>query len=141
MFMEQVSNQKAEILIDNLKSVWDIGDHYWYPLSDCKRNDVIAFNSNYIDEVESKISDIKNFILTQKINQIFEMREDRTVWIYEIDNLDPSYYDGIERFCFDENMNWIIYASHEGSITLGGRELISSLKEKWQDWESNLYPV
>ena len=139
--MERVLNQQADDLITKLKSVWDIEKHYWYPLYDCKRSDVIAFNDDYIEDIESKISDIKNFLWSQNRNQIFEMHEDRTVWVIETNALDPSYdVRYLERFWFDEDMNWIIYASHEGSITFGGRELISALKGKWQDWESNLFP-
>jgi hypothetical protein len=140
--MKQVLNQKAEGLEKKLKSIWDIEEHYWYPLNDCKREDVIAFNSEYIEDIESKVSDIQNILVEQNIYQILEMHEDRTVYVIESKSLDPSY-DGLygEMFWFNENMDWIIYASHEGSITFGGRELISSLKRKWLDWESNLFPL
>ena len=138
--MKQASNQKAKGLEKKLKSTWDINKHYWYPLYDCKREDVIAFNADYIEDMEDKVSDIVNSLLGHN-NQIFEMHEDRTLWIIETTSLDPSY-DGRygERFWFNEDLDWIIYASHEGSITFGGRELISSLKGKWVDWNSNLFP-
>lgn len=139
--MKQVSNQKADELVKKLKSIWDIEKHYWYPLFDCKREDVIAFVSDYIEDIESKVSDIQHLLLEQKDIEIFEMHEDRTVCVINTNSLDPSY-DGRygERFWFNEKMNWIIYASHEGSITFGGSELISSLKGKWRDCESYLYP-
>lgn len=139
--MKQVSSQKADGLVKKLKSTWHIEKHYWYPLYDCMREDVIAFNSDYIEDIETKVSDIQNLLLKQNNNQVFEMHEDRSVFVVETNSLDPSY-DGRygERFWFNEDMNWIIYASHEGSIAFGGRELIYSLKGKWQDWESNLFP-
>jgi len=138
--MEQVSSLIAEGIVKNLKSVWDIKKHYWYPLYDCKRSEVIAFTADYIEDIESKISDIQNFLLRQNNNQIFEMHEDSTLWVIHTNSLDPSY-DGryLERFWFNQDMNWIIYASHEGSITFGGNEQINYLKDKWRDWETNLF--
>ncbi|MFD2216439.1 hypothetical protein [Metabacillus endolithicus] len=139
--MEQVSSQKTDDLVKKLKFIWDIEKHYWYPLYDCKRSDVIAFNAEYIEDIADKVSEIQNFLLGHNNNQIYEMHEDRTLWIVETNSLDPSY-DGryCERFWFSKDFNWIIYASHECSISFGGKKLISSLKEKWQDWELNLFP-
>lgn len=35
---------KAEELRCKLKNIWYINRHYWYPLFDCDRQDVIAFD-------------------------------------------------------------------------------------------------
>lgn len=138
--MDLEPSQHADHLLKKLLSIWDIEKHYWYPLYDCKRSDVIAFNADYIEDIESKVLDIQNFLLSQNKDRIFEMQEDRTIQMIETTSLDPSY-DGHygERFWFNEDMNWVIYASHEGSITFGGQELISALKDKWQDWAANVF--
>lgn len=35
-------------------------------------------------------------------------------------------------------MDWIIYESHEGSITFGGEWLVKELKSIWTDWKDNM---
>lgn len=138
--MGPLPSQYADDLLKQLSSVWDIEKHYWYPLYGCKRSDVIAFNDNYIEGIESKVLDIQNILLSQNNDCIFEMQEDRTIQMIETTSLDPSYDNHYgERFWFTEDMNWVIYASHEGSITFGGHKLISALKEKWPDWAANVF--
>lgn len=138
--MDLVPSQYADDLLKQLTSIWDIEKHYWYPLYECKRSDVIAFNDNYIEDIASKVLDIQHILLLQNNIRIFEMQEDRTIQVIETTSLDPSYDNKYgERFWFTEDMNWLIYASHEGSITFGGQELISALKERWPDWTSHVF--
>jgi hypothetical protein len=36
-------------------------------------------------------------------------------------------------------MHWLIYASHERSITLAGTWLIAAVQEIWPRWDEHLY--
>jgi hypothetical protein len=36
-------------------------------------------------------------------------------------------------------MDWLIYASHESSITVAGDWLLEAVKAEWPEWEQHLY--
>lgn len=138
--MKQLESTKADSLKKHIEFIWDINQHYWYPLYKCKRNDVLAFNDDYINKNEEKITDVRDILLKLNYNSVYEMNEDRLIWLIDTNSLVPTmskYND--ERFWFSEDMSWIIYVSHEGSITLGGEELLNQVKAKWDDWQSNIF--
>jgi hypothetical protein len=138
--MKQLESTKAHFLKERIESSWDITDHYWYPLNECKRSDVLAFDHNIIEEVEEKITDVRHILLKLNYNSVYEMNEDRLVWLIDTNTLVPAmgkYND--ERFWFSEDMSWIIYVSHEGSITFGGEELLNQIKLKSDDWQSKIF--
>lgn len=138
--MKQLNSTKAHFLKERLESTWDITDHYWYPITECKRSDVIAFDHNFIEEIGEKITDISHILLKLNYNSVYEMNEDRLVWLIDADSLVPATgKDNGERFWFSKDMSWIIYASHEGSITFGGDELLNQIKSTWDNWQSNIF--
>lgn len=137
--MKQLESTRAEFLKKRIESTWDITQHYWYPLYDCKRSDVLAFDDDYIKEDTEKITDIRSLLVSFDCDSIYEMDEYRTVTLIKTNTLTPYLTDNLERFWFSDDMSWIIYVSHDGSITFGGNKLINQLKLKWKDWEFNIF--
>lgn len=137
-----LSKEEASKIRKELNSIWDISRHYWYPLYDCKRNDLIAFDSEYLD-TDSKLIEIKNIFRDRKIMDIYEFREDGiSTKISNIVDYDfwetEIYFWNNESFWFDSSKDWIIYKSHEGTTTFGGLWLVNKLKELWSDWNENI---
>ncbi|WP_270812578.1 hypothetical protein [Exiguobacterium sp. CinTr1] len=136
----QLSSPLASQVKRRIRAIWGVTDsHYWYPLSTAVRPDVIAFDSDYIEEDDQKIKEIQQWILRRGADVVFELHEDLTLWQIDTDSLDPCY-DGryLERYWFDQHMNWVIYASHESTISFAGNELITSLQSSWPDWQEHL---
>ncbi len=52
--------------------------------------------------------------------------------------LEPEY-DGREGYWTSEGMDWLLYASHEGSITVAGDWLLEAVKSIWPAWRKHLY--
>jgi hypothetical protein len=129
--------------IENTSSdVWGIGKHYWYPLTKSKRDDLISLDSKYVI-TSQKLLDVKEILLHFGVEQLYEFRENGLA--YRIDNLEEydfwdsdDYFWNNEGFWFDDNMNFIIYLSHEETITLGGEVILKEIKSKWQEWGKNL---
>jgi len=48
-------------------------------------------------------------------------------------------YDGAEGFWTSEDMNWLVYASHESSITFGGDWLIDGMRGFLPEFERYIY--
>lgn len=130
--------------IENKSSdVWGIGKHYYYPLTKSKRNDLISFNSKYVITPQ-KLIDIKKILLKYGIAQLYEFRENGLAYRissleeYDFWDSDDDYYLNNEGFWFDDNMQFIIYLSHEETVTFGGEDILKEIKSKWQEWEKNL---
>jgi hypothetical protein len=56
----------------------------------------------------------------------------------ELAILEPVY-TGAEGFWTDGSFDWLIYASHEGSVTVAGPRLLPPLEAAWPAWNQNLY--
>lgn len=142
MTKTSLNNIKKKDILEKLKSLWDIKKYYWYPLEKCLRNDVISFDTEYINN-PVKIGFIKSILEEHDVVKLYEFREHGLA--YEIDNISnytlwqsDDYFMYNEGFWFDDTMSWIIYKSHEDSITFGGEWIRSRLKEEWKDWYKNL---
>lgn len=127
---------------NKLSDVWGIGKHYWYPLIESNKEDIISFESSYIFNKE-KLSNIKNILLKHGVTQIYEFRESGL--LFKIDNINnynfwdsDDYFWNNEGFWFDDSMDFIIYISHEETLTFGGEAIIKELKNCWKDWTEHL---
>ncbi len=47
-----------------------------------------------------------------------------------------DYFWNGEAYWFDDSLNWVVYKSHEGTITFGGEWLINHVKDIWEDWSN-----
>ena len=48
-------------------------------------------------------------------------------------------YDGAEGFWTNVECNWMVYASHEQSITFGGDRLIAAMRSKLREFDRWIY--
>lgn len=128
--------------IGNTSDDWGIGKHYWYPLTKCNREDLISFDSRHVIKPQ-KLQEIKSILMQFGVTEIYEFRENGLA--YKINNsLDYDFWDSDdyfwnnEGFWFDDNMNFIIYLSHEETITFGGDIFVKEIKSHWQGWKEHL---
>lgn len=146
MYIRRVAERERDALVKSLITKWDVKIDgiwsYWYPLKECRRNDVIAFISLDYDTDEEKEQIIKNYILSVGDNEIYEMNEfGLATYVISTESLYPFYPNRGEgeTIWFSEHMKWIIYVSHDNTITFGGRALIKHIKDNWRNWKSDLY--
>ena len=72
-------------------------------------------------------------------NPHWELREGHELG-YEMDTeLLDLCYDGTEGYWTSESMDWLIYASHESSLTVAGEWLVAAIKARWPRWKEHLY--
>ena len=136
-YLRELNTEEIYTLFDRLKLRWDISREYWFPLYDASAESVVAFDS----------IDFENYFGYEKLRdllrdrkEIFEIREDKYKgYIVKYETFSPAYEAVGEGYWFDSTMDWIIYCSHEGSITFGGEWLINRLKLNWKEWEKYLF--
>lgn len=118
-----------------LKQTWGFGGGYWYPLTETVNPFTASFplvafalteNARRYLPIGTQIypgdvlKDVQRFFREHQIKRAYKLR---TEWgySYEIDAplLDPGYHAS-EELNFGERHDWVVYWSHEDSVTLGG---------------------
>ncbi|MEL7128458.1 MAG: hypothetical protein AAGK23_02835 [Pseudomonadota bacterium] len=64
-------------------------------------------------------SKINSFLSDLQIPRILELREFDESFEIDTEAVDFSY-NGAEGYWFDKSMDWIVYCSHEQTVTMGG---------------------
>jgi hypothetical protein len=130
-----LSENENQALREKLKFVWKV-DGYWFPLTGWKPQDTEAFQDKYFEE-ELGYEKIQQILRNLGVQRIWELREGEVN--YEIDvNAAEFYYYGEETFWFDNTFAWLIYVSHESSITFAG-SILPEIKKNWTNWQERLW--
>ena len=139
LFYRRVMSEIEENAIrSRLKERWGIESGYWFPLSDDRPDDVEAFQDKHF---ESEVGTEKLVTLLQArgVTRVWEIGEGNRRYEVDVSHIEPYYYySGQECFWGDDSFNWIIYASHEGSITIGGW-LLAEVKAAWSNWNERVW--
>jgi hypothetical protein len=139
-FRQVMSDIKRLRVGTKLANRWavDPSEHYWYPLNTAiPTADVFAAQAWYFDrEVgDALLSDI---LLQRGITRVWEVHELRRPPEYE---LSPSLcaFEAYETYWSSKELDWLVYTSHEASITFAGSWLVEEIKRVWENWEQRVY--
>lgn len=98
---------------------WGVTEGYWFPLNDRTHPSLVALELDSIDETKLQNS-IRRFFADASVGRIYELREHGPENYLVDAGIDDIQYDGAEGYWFSKANDWIIYCSHENTITLGG---------------------
>lgn len=130
------STEEAAYIWGKLSSRWGISDRYWYPLTLEKPDDTEAFQDAYFEK-EVGAEKLQEILRSRGVKKVWEIRENGISYELELSVFEPCY-DGAEGFWCDGNLDWIIYASHENSFTVGGW-LLSEVQDVWSIWKERIW--
>ncbi|MFF2019712.1 hypothetical protein [Paenibacillus sp. NPDC058177] len=140
-YRRKLSVPEIELLWTQLNDIWAIKTRGpWIPLDGSQNELTLAFMDDYFDsEVGYEL--LRKFLKEHGVNHVYELRELEFSPEYELElsAFTPTYAFNGEGFWCSKEMDWVIYASHENSITIGGEWLINKVKEVWSNWESRLW--
>lgn len=124
-------------LWEKLKSTWSVGAAtYWYPLSERPQHiDVIAFHDE-LWQARNGTDVLLRALRERGISRCLVLREEPPDFEIDLSLVDPVY-DGSESFV-TSGFDWLLYASHESSISVAGW-LADSFRHEWPDWRSLTY--
>jgi hypothetical protein len=111
-----------------------VPEGYWYPLADVARTDLLAFEAPRFHEALLAGKRLHAILADHGVEHVFELLEGGKAYSMELRDLYPMY-GGDEGFWCSDAMDWILYASHEGSFTVGGSGLVPAVKAAWPDWK------
>jgi hypothetical protein len=131
-----LTTAESKSIWSRLRSRWEIADGYWYPLVECTLPDIIAFDASaFNDAVTDK--QLQDVLSNRGIERVWELREYGPEYEVDVSLLVPRY-NGAEGYWSSPDLDWIIYASHEGSVTVGGW-LVPHVKALWPSWDANAW--
>ncbi len=134
----QIRGSEREQLWKRLADTWAVGAGYWHPLAEVPRRDVLAFQAHYFNHALVAGERLHAILAARGVERAFELREGGSAYEIHPTGLDPVY-TGDEGFWCSDAMDWILYASHENSLTVGGKWLLSQVKSAWPEWERHVW--
>jgi hypothetical protein len=111
---------------------------YWWPLRDgAPPEAAMAFHTDWFDD--EKIAALRDVLINHGVALIWELREGAE-WGCEqsVQSFHPAY-NGEEGYWTSAGAEWLVYASHETSITLGGARLLRAFRQKFPDCDQFEY--
>jgi hypothetical protein len=131
-----LSAAESQSIWSRLRDRWQIPEGYWYPLAECKLSDVVAFKTRSFDEAVA-IERLRVIFAARGTDRVWELREYGPEYEEDLALFEP-FYNGAEGYWSSGDMGWIIYASHESSVTVGGW-LLQDVKAMWPSWQSHVW--
>jgi hypothetical protein len=121
-FRRVISTTESKQLWARLVEIWGVDKPHgvMYPIVPNNPKNALFLEEDFFKKEVG--TEILRAILTEHgTKRVWELREFISDPEYELDVsvLEP-YYNGAEGYWFTSEMDWIIYASHEGTITFNG---------------------
>ena len=141
--MRLLSEDERLTLWEKLKEKWDIEPYcYWIPLSEQDFDDenVLGLDATLFKK-EFGYELLINILKKGGVTKVIELSENGYVendTEIDIKELEPEYC-GAEEFWCTQDLDWIIYVSHENSITFAGAWFVEQIKANYPTWKERLW--
>ena len=131
-YQRVLTRPESEQLWGDLCDRWQMKKkNYWFPLDVHPRAELMAFDASAFQEHCPPLV-LRNALTARGVSRLWELREYGPEYAQAVALFDP-HYNGAEGYWTSREMDWIVYASHEDSITVGGW-LLEDIKSAWSDW-------
>ena len=114
----------------------EVRRQYWHPLADTERTDVAAFQAPYFLRAVTP-ERLAALLAERGITRVWELREYGPEYELDASAFEP-HYNGAEGFWTSSALDWIVYASHESSMTVGGW-MLAEVKRAWPEWVRHIW--
>lgn len=120
-FRRVISESESNRLWNQLKEVWGVDGSYWFPLKEGPvPQNVVAFHTDYFKRANG-VALLREALHNRGITRVFQVHEfGDPDYEVELRIFEPGYRDGGERYSTSALADWLVYASHESSITVCG---------------------
>lgn len=82
---------------------------------------------------------LRTILIKHGVQRVWELREYGPEYEQDVLLLTPRYNGG-ESYWSWADLDWIIYASHEASVTIGGW-LVREIQAVWPAWKAHVWTV
>jgi hypothetical protein len=133
-YRRALRESESESLFRQLIDKWKLSGRTWYPISDTAPVDMLVLRADHFSEYWST-GKLQTRLKQAGVDRIWELREYGASYERALDDVDPVY-TGAEGFWTPKDFGWLIFASHESSVTIDG-EIAIFLKETWPGWSAS----
>jgi hypothetical protein len=120
-----------------LRNRWGAdGTSYWFPLASPRPTGMEAFQAPWL-LYELPATELQGILGRRGIDRLWEIREGGPDYLIDR-SLFEANYNGQEGYWTSEGPDWILYASHESSITIGGW-LLDVVRTAWPQHRDHIY--
>jgi hypothetical protein len=139
-FRRVVNEEESKRLWGELGKAWGIDGSYWFPLKEGPvPSHVLAFHTDYFQQIGGATL-LREALQARGISRVFQLHEfGSPEYEIELGIFEPSYRDGGEQYSTSVQTDWMVYASHESSITVCGDWLIQIFRERRSDCVERTY--
>jgi len=126
-----LNEEESKRLWNELRETWGIDGSYWFPLKEGPAPpQAIAFHIEYFRKIHGAAL-LRQALQARGIDRVFQIHE-FGIPDYEVELgiFEPGYRDGGEQYSTSKETDWVVYASHESSITICGDWLIQFFCER-----------
>lgn len=132
---DRVRGQKAGQLRERLLTQWGVGKGYWPPLGKAASCETLHVEGLDDEPAAQLIAIIQNRI----IGQVYAFDTSEGIFVSEPDRIFSRFMID-DTYWFDDGLEWVIFVSHENTVTFGGDWLLEEVRDVFQDQPENLNP-
>lgn len=113
-----ILGEDAERIAARFAADWDYKPNsYWYPLSECGKEDMLFLMQDLVESREGELLQLLG--LPRQRMYCWGERNYSVNYVTETDTL--AFYSGLECAYTDKDFTWLIYCSHEQTVTFAGK--------------------
>jgi hypothetical protein len=127
-----------DLVILELNARWGCDIPFgWIPMTgDYKLPNTEIYYSEFFDD--NLIENIKHVIKCLYTDKLFEILEGGAVSVQYLDNCFFGY-NGLEHLHTNDAFDFVLYFSHESTVTVGGRQLLEEIHRLWPEYKNHLW--
>lgn len=130
-YRRRLAEEEKEAVRQQLLERWNYEGNYWDPLEErCPTESLYLAKANI---TPTDYQSIINFISEHARPPLLEVTEDGSDTEIELSEFHPA--DCYETICCDYDYKWLIYGSHESTLTFAGEQLLVFIRQLFKDRE------
>ena len=136
-----LQDREAERLWQRLGRRWGVPRYgFWYPLESVVVPDnTVAFNDAWFVRYVPPML-LRQILARRGIKRIWQLSTEGRQYEMDLALLFPVYrHRQTEAYWTSDKMDWVLYQSHEYSLTVAGAKLLHAIKKAWPEWDKHLY--
>ena len=116
-----------------LRTIWNVQEGYWNPLNNRSPKPTVFLAKANIDPHD--YARIRARIIQKADSVLIRLTEDGAVYELDPELFHPDCYETV--YC-DRRFDWIVYGSHERTVTFGGTWLLPFIEQVYADRKHHL---
>jgi hypothetical protein len=136
-YRRTLPSEERKRLMAKLKEQWSLTGKWWIPFEKYDLPyETVVVDSQAVSQ-ELGYTKLKQIFACSGVERVFELWEienepDREI---ALDLWEPSSAWAQRYWCSDA-LDWLVYTTHENSMTIAGVWLLNEIKAEWPDWEA-----